>query len=110
MWMPVGPLEIVGNTRKKGTLVRFLPDDEIFEDVRFQTETVARRLQELAYLNKGVRITFTDERLADPESRTRVFCYDGGITDYVRYLNAGKNALQEDIIYLEGRRDSIISL
>ena len=105
---PTGPLEIVGNTRKKGTLVRFLPDEEIFEDVRFQTETVARRLQELAYLNRGIRITFTDERLADAESRTRVFCYDGGISDYVRYLNAGKNALQEDIIYLEGKRDTII--
>ena len=105
---PTGPLEILGNTRKKGTLVRFLPDEEIFEDVRFQTETVARRLQELAYLNRGIRITFTDERLADAESRTRVFCYDGGISDYVRYLNAGKNALQEDIIYLEGKRDTII--
>ena len=105
---PEGPLEVLGNTRKKGTLVRFLPDDEIFEDVRFHTETVARRLQELAYLNRGIRITFTDERLADADSRTRVFCYDGGISDYVRYLNAGKNALQEDIIYIEGKRDSII--
>ena len=105
---PEGPLEVLGNTRKKGTLVRFLPDDEIFEDVRFHTETVARRLQELAYLNRGIRITFTDERIADADSRTRVFCYDGGISDYVRYLNAGKNALQEDIIYVEGKRDSII--
>ena len=105
---PEGPLEVLGNTRKKGTLVRFLPDDEIFEDVRFHTETVARRLQELAYLNRGIRITFTDERLADAESRTRVFCYDGGISDYVRYLNAGKNALQEDIIYIEGKRDTVI--
>ena len=105
---PEGPLEVLGNTRKKGTLVRFLPDDEIFEDVRFQTETVARRLQELAYLNRGIRITFTDERLADADSRTRVFCYDGGISDYVRYLNAGKNALQEDIIYIEGKRDTVI--
>ena len=105
---PVGPLEVLGNTRKKGTLVRFLPDDEIFEDVRFQTETVARRLQELAYLNRGVCITFTDERIADAESRTRVFSYDGGIQDYVRYLNAGKNALQEDIIYIEGKRDTVI--
>ena len=103
-----GPLEIVGNTRKKGTLVRFLPDEEIFEDVRFHTETVARRLQELAYLNRGIRITFTDERLPDADSRTRVFCYDGGISDYVRYLNAGKNALQEDVIYLEGKRDAVI--
>ena len=105
---PSGPLEVLGNTRKKGTLVRFLPDERIFEDVKFHTETVARRLQELAYLNRGVRITFTDERLSDPESRTRVFCYEGGISDYVRYLNAGKNALQEDVIYLEGRRESVI--
>ena len=105
---PSGPLEVLGNTRKKGTLVRFLPDERIFEDVKFHTETVARRLQELAYLNRGVRITFTDERLSDPEARTRVFCYEGGISDYVRYLNAGKNALQEDVIYLEGRRDAVI--
>ena len=99
---PVGPLEVVGNTRKKGTLVRFLPDEEIFEDVRFHTETVSRRLQELAYLNRGVKITFTSE------SRTRVFCYDGGISDYVLYLNAGKTALQDDVIYIEGKRDTII--
>ena len=105
---PTGPLEILGNTRKKGTLVRFLPDDRIFEDVKFHTETVARRLQELAYLNRGVRITFTDERLSDPEARTRVFCYEGGISDYVLYLNAGKNALQPDVIYLEGKRDTVI--
>ena len=105
---PTGPLEVLGNTRKKGTLVRFLPDDAIFEDVRFHTETVARRLQELAYLNRGVCITFTDERLPDADSRTRVFKYEGGIADYVRYLNAGKNALQEDIIYIEGKRDTVI--
>ena len=105
---PTGPLEVLGNTRKKGTLVRFLPDERIFEDVKFHTETVARRLQELAYLNRGVRITFTDERLSDPEARTRVFCYEGGISDYVLYLNAGKNALQDDVIYLEGKRDTVI--
>ncbi len=104
---PTGPLQVLGNTRKKGTLVRFLPDDEIFEDVRFNGETVSRRLQELAYLNKGVKITFTDERLSG-EDRTRVFCYEGGITDYVLYLNAGKTPLRDDIIYLEGQRDTII--
>ena len=105
---PSGPLQVLGSTRKKGTLVRFLPDERIFEDVKFHTETVARRLQELAYLNRGVRITFTDERLSDPEARTRVFCYEGGISDYVLYLNAGKTALQEDVIYLEGKRDTVI--
>ena len=61
---PSGPLQVLGNTRKKGTLVRFLPDEEIFEDVRFNGDQVSRRLQELAYLNKGIRITFTDERVA----------------------------------------------
>ena len=88
-------------------LIRFMPDDTIFEDVRFQTETVARRLQELAYLNKGVQITFTDERLSGDE-RSRVFRYEGGISDYVLYLNTGKTPLREDVIYLEGRRDTII--
>ena len=105
---PDGPLQTLGNTRKRGTLVRFLPDDTIFEDVRFQTETVSRRLQELAYLNRGIKITFTDERLSDPESRVRVFQFDGGIQDYVTYLNTGKTPLREDIIYLEGQKDDII--
>ena len=105
---PSGPLQTVGNTRKKGTLVRFLPDDAIFEDVRFNGEQVSRRLQELAYLNRGIKITFTDERAADAENRTRVFCYDGGITDYVQYLNAGKTALHPDVIYMEGKKDSVV--
>ena len=105
---PVGPLQVLGNTRKRGTLVRFLPDDTIFEDVRFNGDHVARRLQELAYLNKGIRITFTDERLPDADSRTRVFCFDGGITDYVQYLNAGKTALHPDIIFLSGKKDDVV--
>ncbi len=105
---PVGPLQTLGNTRKRGTLVRFLPDDAIFEDVRFNGDHVARRLQELAYLNKGIRITFTDERLPDADSRTRVFCFDGGITDYVQYLNAGKTALHPDIIFLSGKKDGVV--
>ena len=69
---------------------------------------MARRLQELAYLNRGIRITFTDERVADSAGRVRVFCYDGGITDYVQYLNAGKTALHPDVIYMEGSRDTVI--
>ena len=105
---PVGPLQVLGNTRKRGTLVRFLPDDTIFEDVRFNGDHVARRLQELAYLNKGIRITFTDERLPDADSRTRVFCFDGGITDYVQYLNAGKTALHPDVIFLSGKKDDVV--
>ena len=105
---PEGPLETLGNTRKKGTLVRFLPDDTIFEDVTFHNGTVYRRLQELAYLNRGIKITFTDERIENPEERTHVFQYDGGITDYVRFLNTGKTPLHDDVILLEGKRDQII--
>ena len=106
--IPQGPLERVGNTRKKGTLVRFLPDDTIFEDVRFNGESVARRLQELAYLNRGLKITFTDERVKDPELRQRVFHYEGGILDYVKYLNADKNVLHDEPIYMEGQKDTTI--
>lgn len=105
---PVSGLERLGNTRKKGTLVRFLPDDTIFEDVKFNGEQVARRLQELAYLNKGLMITFTDERVKDPEARTREFYYEGGIVDFVRYLNADKTTLADDVIAFEGKRDTIV--
>ncbi len=106
--IPDAPLTKVGNTRKKGTLVRFLPDDTIFEDVKFHGDVVSRRLQELAYLNRGLKIIFCDERVKDAENREKVFCYDGGIIDYVRYLNDGKTALHEESIYLEGARDGVI--
>ena len=106
--VPTGPLEKVGNTRKRGTLVRFLPDDTIFEDVKFNGELVARRLQELAYLNKGLMITFVDERVKDPAQREKTFHYEGGISDYVRYLNADKTVLHDEPIYMEGQKDSVI--
>lgn len=107
--IPQGPLTKIGNTRKKGTLVRFLPDDTIFEDVRFSGEQVARRLQELAYLNRGLKIVFTDERVKDAAVRTKEFHYEGGIIDYVRYLNTGKTVLDDTVIYLEGQRDTTIA-
>ena len=106
--IPDGPLEKVGNTRKKGSLIRFLPDDTIFEDVRFNGDIVSRRLQELAYLNRGLKIVFVDERVKDPEAREKTFCYEGGIIDYVRYLNDGKTAMHEDVIFLEGTKDGVI--
>ncbi len=105
---PDGPLQTIGNTRKRGTLVRFMPDPSIFEDVNFNAETVARRLQEIAYLNRGLKITLKDERTSDPQKKERVFHFLGGIIDYVRYLNADKTVLTDDVIYLEGTRDDII--
>ena len=132
----VEPLKALGNTRKRGTLVRFLPDDRVFETSIFNGEAVARRLRELAYLNKGVTITFTDKRAIAPvqavvdaadaleeseEAETtsdtqtaethagkQTYCFEGGIIDYVKYLNADKTTMFEEPIYLEGIRDDTI--
>ena len=106
--VPDGPIEKVGNTRKKGTRVTFLPDDSIFEDITWNAETVAHRLRELAYLTRGVRVTLLDERVKDPEKRERSYYYEGGIADYVKYLNAEKAALHERPVFLEGRKDDIL--
>ncbi|MGI6688194.1 MAG: DNA gyrase/topoisomerase IV subunit B, partial [Christensenellales bacterium] len=105
---PVGELERVSNTRKRGTLVRFLPDNVIFEETAFNGELVARRLRELAYLNKGLKVTFTDERAKDGGNEPRVFQYTGGIVDYVQFLNTDKTPLHDNVIYLEGGRDQML--
>ena len=110
-----GPLTLVGNTRERGSRVRFLPDDRVFETVTFNGETVARRLRELAYLNRGLTITFLDEREpVDDENgeakapEREVYRFDGGLVDYVRYLNADKTPLHEEPIYLAGQREDVI--
>ncbi len=104
----VSPLQCLGNTRKRGTLVRFLPDDTVFEEASFNHDTVRNRLRELAYLNKNVKITFQDERARDSEEKQMEFCYAGGIADYVRYLNRDRTPLHDNIITFEGRRDDVI--
>ena len=101
---PMTPLLRVGNTRKKGSKTTFLPDKRVFEDITFHHDGGDRRLRELAYLNKGVTIVLTDERLPKDERET-TYCYAGGIVDYVRYLNAEKDPLHEDVVYLEGGKD-----
>jgi len=102
---PVTPLEVVGIATGTGTRVRFLPDDRVFEDVRMNAEIVSRRLKELAYLNGGVTIEFCDERVKD--SSRRIYCYNGGVVDFVKYLNEDKNVLHQDVIYIEGEKDGI---
>ena len=105
---PASELERVGNTRKRGTLVRFLPDDDIFEETSFNGEQVQRRLRELAYLNRGITVRFTDERAASPHNQTKVFQYEGGIVDYVSFLNTDKTVLHDGVILLEGTRDNLM--
>ena len=103
----MAPLEKVGNTRKRGTVVCFKPDARVFEDVRFQSDLVRRRVRELAYLNKGVHFIFTDERIKEPEKRVHEYCYEGGISDFVRYLNTDKTTITDPIVF-EAVRDGTL--
>ena len=104
---PVTPLERISATRKHGTRVTFLPDDTVFEETKFNAETVRRHLRELAYLNKGLSITFVDEREKDPDKQKTVFAYEGGLADYVRYINRDKTPLYENVLMLEGIQDDV---
>lgn len=104
---PCEPMKIIENCAKDrtGTTVTFKADPEIFkETTEFNYDTLSTRLRELAFLNKGLRITLIDERVPDKKD---VYCYNGGIIEYVSMLNKNKQALHEDIIYVEGKEDNI---
>ena len=103
----MAPLAKVGNTRKRGTVVCFKPDARVFEDVRFQSDLVRRRVRELAYLNRGVRFIFTDERVKEADKRVHEYCYEGGIADFVRYLNTDKTTITDPIVF-EAVRDGTL--
>ena len=96
---PVAPLEKIGNTRRRGTQVCFKPDPRVFETVDFNSDTVRRRVRELAYLNKGVRFVFTDERVKDASARVHEYCYEGGLADFLGYLNTDKNTITDPILF-----------
>ena len=104
---PMYPLTETGRTRKQGTSVTFWPDDRVFETVQFNFETISKRLRELAYLNKGITLKLTDERMKG-EDREAVFCFAGGLSDFVSYLNADKTALYEQPIYVSGMSGDIL--
>ncbi len=104
---PVQRLKEIGNTNLKGTHVRFLPDDRVFRDVKFDYDTVLERLKETAFLNKGVHIELKDERTNTHQS----LCYEGGIRDYVSYLTEDKKPLFAPPIYIENEiKDTYVSL
>lgn len=99
------PLKETGETTKTGTEVVFLPDKEIFEETVFDFEILRERLREIAFLTKGLKITLVDKRQEKPKIRT--FHYEGGIKEYVEYLNKSQNPLYEEVIYCEGQRNDI---
>ena len=95
-------------TDKHGSRVRFMPDKRIFETVVFQFDMISRRLRELAFLNKGVKIKLVDERVKVGEGyRSLEYCYDGGLVDFVKYINEARNTLYDEPIMIKGERDGI---
>ena len=103
----VSSLKVVGECEpdKRGTKVTFLPDKEVFETTVFDFDTLKQRLREVAFLTKGLRITLTDERENPPKERS--FHYEGGIREFVQYLNKGKTPLYPDVIDCEGMKDGV---
>lgn len=97
----------IGDSDGHGTKVMFKPDHEIFEDTIFDFEVLASRLRELAFLNKGIAITLIDKR--EEEERVEKYHYEGGIKEFVSYLNRNKEVLHESPIYVEGEKDGIIA-
>ena len=101
-------LKVIGECEpeKTGTMVSFLPDDEIFDDTIFDYDTLKRRFREMAFLTKGLHIVLTDER--GEEKKENSFCYEGGIKEFVTYLNRSNTELYPDIIYCEGEKDGVM--
>jgi DNA gyrase subunit B len=102
--VPKGPLQKTGKAgRKTGTRVTFKPDVTIMEATKFNYDTLAQRLRELAFLNKGLKITLTDER--EEPVKSHEFLYSGGIAEFIKHLNRGKTVLHEKPIYFEGEKE-----
>ncbi|MBE7089688.1 MAG: DNA gyrase subunit B [Clostridiales bacterium] len=103
--IPKAPLKDTKvKTKKHGTFVQFMPDKRVFETVIFNSETILKRIKELAFLNKGLEITFYDERI----DYRQTFKFDGGLTDFVKYLNESKNTLYSEPLYAKAEKDGIV--
>jgi len=101
--VPTSKLKVTGKTRKTGTKVVFHPDPKIFTTINFSYDTLSQRLRELAFLNKGLKITLHDER----SDKKAEFRFTGGIAEFVRHLNRGKQTLHDSPIYMEGKRETV---
>ncbi len=101
--IPQGPVRRVGSTTKTGTRTTFKPDGTIFPSTKFDYDTIYKRLQELAFLNRGVTIEFFDERIEEGDT----FCYERGIEEFVEYLNRASDVLHKDVICFAGEQDGI---
>ncbi len=100
---PKAKLKSTGKTRKTGTKITFHPDPSIFENHKYSYDILAQRLRELAFLNKGLKITLTDER----SDKSAEFRFSGGIAEFVKHLNKGKQVLHDSPVYMEGKKDTV---
>jgi DNA gyrase subunit B len=108
--IPISKLRQMGATKRRGTKIHFLPDKSIFTVTEYNYDTLAQRLRELAFLNKGLEISLTDERTTDPktgEAKRTDFRYAGGIAEFIKHINRGKQVLHEKPIMMEGVRDGV---
>jgi DNA gyrase subunit B len=108
--IPVTKLRQSGTTKKRGTRVHFLPDRSIFTVTEYNYDTLAQRLREMAFLNKGLGIVLVDERTTDPktgEAKRAEFKYAGGIAEFIKHLNRGKQVLHDKPIHMEAARDGV---
>jgi DNA gyrase subunit B len=103
--VPEEPVKVIGTTDKRGTIVRFLADNTIFETTTYNFDVLSNRLRELAFLNKGIKISIRDERLTTPKSHE--FVFEGGVVSFVEYLNQNKTVLHKECIYIAGTRDDV---
>jgi DNA gyrase subunit B len=108
--IPISKLRQTGTTKRRGTKIHFLPDKSIFTVTEYNYDTLAQRLRELAFLNKGLEISLTDERTTDAktgEAKRTEFRYAGGISEFIKHMNRGKQVLHEKPILMEGMRDGV---
>ncbi len=103
---PLADIKFIGQTKEKGTTIIFRPDTEIFEEVAFDYETLEYRLRDLAFLNRGIKITLTDKRIGSERKET--FHFDGGIKEFIKHLNKNKKPIHNKIIYFEIEKDDNI--
>ena len=103
------PLEVVGESHHTGTIINFMPDETIFDEIEFKYETLEHRLRELSFLNKGVKIVFEDKR--EGSQRKKEFHYEGGLVEFVKYLNKTKTPIHDDVVYIDKKvGDSIVEI
>lgn len=103
---PQSELKVVGESSHTGTIISFMPDAEVFDEIEFSFETLEYRLRELSFLNKGIKIVFEDKR--EGQEKKRDFHYTGGLVEYVKFLNKSRTGIHEDIVYIDKKVDDCI--